>query len=320
MESKRKEEPWKLVTGKKRQHSPPDGVARRTTLSRGEYPAATTAFKRTSSGVVESSYCPVPSSEIHISEAHEEDPAKRKGGKRKGKRSNPADESAGRGNVRMEEKQPRRRESPERKTSHKVSTALDDSTIDEVRRLKAYTIATVTKGYAGSVPSKRVKEEMAAIAGPDLNLSSEPFEDGRILLHCPSEEHARMLEKMGDLRLKNFTIRCEPCTAAANSTGKAEGERRWLNIKGMPIFVRTTDMIARMLKPIGDLVYLMKGGGHYVGCCRAAVRVRRGRRLPTTLEYDCSLYEFHGRELNRRGEPPLPWDLATEKEAGRRLG
>ncbi|KAJ0983404.1 hypothetical protein J5N97_011659 [Dioscorea zingiberensis] len=49
--------------------------------------------------------------------------------------------------------------------------------------------------------------------------------------------------------------------------------------------------------------------------CRAAVRVRRCKKLPATLYYSALTYEFTVRVELGRGEPPLPWDLAPEKTA-----
>ncbi|KAJ0966875.1 hypothetical protein J5N97_023792 [Dioscorea zingiberensis] len=212
---------------------------------------------------------------------------------------------------------PRQNTEQEKISSHKGSIAIDESTVEEIRRLRSYTIATVTKGYAGSTPSRRVKEEnyiCARRTGLRFG-ASEPLMVIASLYWHPSIGLARKLENLGELKFKTFSIRCHPCTAAANSTGTAEGELRWLNIKGLPVFGRRMDMIARMLKPVGDLVYLAKVDGQYVGHCRAAVRVRRCKKLPATLYYSALTYEFTVRVELGRGEPPLPWDLAPEKTA-----
>ncbi|KAJ0964502.1 hypothetical protein J5N97_025640 [Dioscorea zingiberensis] len=110
----------------------------------------------------------------------------------------------------------------------------------------------------------------------------------------------------------SFTVRCEPCPAATNATGKADGEVRWITATGLPIFCRRRDMIARMLKPVGDLVYLAKSGAFFVGTCKAAVRIRRGRKLPTTVKYNALTEQFTIRIQLDRGEPPLPWDKPPE--------
>ncbi|KAJ0967523.1 hypothetical protein J5N97_024440 [Dioscorea zingiberensis] len=341
-EIQRKEAPWEEVRRKKQRSSPTTGDTARLERSRANYHPnrRSPPTKRTSSGVVEvcgrcrqpghhaidcrrlevcrrcerpghrEATCPLPSSEMSTHQGHGEELHKKKGKKRKAK-----NEAGPEGITQAEETVPHQKAEPEKTSSHRGSIAIDEGTVEEIRRLRGYTIATVTKGYAGSVPSRRVKEEVAALVGPELPWSSEPFEDDRILLHCPSVELARKLESMGELKFKTFSVRCHPCLAAANSTGTAEGELRWLNIKGLPVFGRRLDMIARMLKPVGDLVYLAKGGGLYVGHCRAAVRVRRGKKLPTTLFYSVLTYEFTVRVELGRGEPPLPWDLAPEKMA-----
>ncbi|KAJ0968174.1 hypothetical protein J5N97_025091 [Dioscorea zingiberensis] len=72
-------------------------------------------------------------------------------------------------------------------------------------------------------------------------------------------------------------------------------------------------MVARLLKPVGDLVYLAKDGAYYVGYCKAAIRVRRGKRFPTLINYSVLTDKFSVQVDLERGEPPLPWDTPPEK-------
>ncbi|KAJ0967595.1 hypothetical protein J5N97_024512 [Dioscorea zingiberensis] len=194
--------------------------------------------------------------------------------------------------------------------SHNVSAAADDILVEEVRRLRRYVVVTVVKGFAGLRPHAKVKEEIAALMAPELNWEVQPFEDekeDKILLRCPSEELAKKIISRKDLTFQGFTVQCAPCTAATNATGKAEGELRWITAKGLPIYCQRRDTLARMLKPVGDLVYMGSGGAFFAGHCRAAVRIRRGRKLPTILNYSAFTEKFTIRIQLDRGEPPLPW-------------
>ncbi|KAJ0964986.1 hypothetical protein J5N97_026124 [Dioscorea zingiberensis] len=197
--------------------------------------------------------------------------------------------------------------------SHNGSIAIDDMWVEEIRKLRRSAIVTVIKGFAGLRPHEKVKDAVAELVAPDLKWTSQPFEDDRILLHCPSEDLAKQVTNMGEMKLQEFTIRCEPCKAATNATGKADGELRWITASGLPLFGMRRDLIARLLKPVGDLVYLGTGGAFFVGHCRAAVRIRKGKRLPTTLNYSILTEKFSIKVQLDQGEPPLPWDLSPEK-------
>ncbi|KAJ0983162.1 hypothetical protein J5N97_011417 [Dioscorea zingiberensis] len=290
-DTQRKEAPWEEVRWKKQRSSPVTGETARPERIRANYYTSRRSppTKRTSSGVVEvcgkcrqpghhaidcrrievcrrcerpghrEATCPVPSSELSTPQVNKDDLLKKKGKKRKAKNEASPGEGSGLGKTQAEEMTARQAVETEKTTSHRGSIAIDEDTVEEIRRLRSYTISTVTKGYAGSVPSRRVKEEVAALVGQELEWSSEPFEDDRILLHCPSTELARKLENMCELKFKTFSICCHPCTATANSTGTAEGQLRWLNIKGLPVFGRRLDMIARLLKPTA-LVYTPRDG------------------------------------------------------------
>ncbi|KAJ0983021.1 hypothetical protein J5N97_011276 [Dioscorea zingiberensis] len=254
----------------------------------------------------------IPSPELGNIQGHEGEPSRQK---RKGKqvvRNATSEAQKEMENKKMESWPAHRKAPTATEESHIVSTAIDDMTVEEVQKLRKYVILTVVKGFAGLRPHEKVKEEVAALVAPGLKWTSQPFEDGRILLHCPSEDLARRIESLGEMIFSSFTVRCEPCPAATNATGKADGEVRWITATGLPIFCRRRDMIARMLKPVGDLVYLAKSGAFFVGTCKAAVRIRRGRKLPTTVKYNALTEQFTIRIQLDRGEPPLPWDKPPE--------
>ncbi|KAJ0981941.1 hypothetical protein J5N97_010196 [Dioscorea zingiberensis] len=257
--------------------------------------------------------CTVPSSELGIYQSHEGEPSCNKGKKKGG----PCVAASGEPSDRECKQEGRatnhQKIKSETEENHNGSIAIDDSMVEEIRWLRTLTIATVTKGFAGLEPHKKVMAEIAGLTAPELAWKVEPFEDGRFLIHCPSADIARNIESKGELSFPGFTVRCDPCPAATNSTGKAEGELRWIHAKGLPIFCRRRDMIARLLKPVGDLVYLAREGVFYAGHYKAMIRVRRGKKLPIILNYSVLTNKYTVRVELARGEPPLPWDLPPEK-------
>ncbi|KAJ0962944.1 hypothetical protein J5N97_028066 [Dioscorea zingiberensis] len=211
-----------------------------------------------------------------------------------------------------------RKTTAETANSHTVSAAVDDFIVEEVRKLRNIIEVTITKGFAGIRPHDKVKQEMAAMMAPDLIWKVQPFEDDRVdrmLLHCPSEELAKKIESMKEIEFPGFSVRCDPCTAATNATGKADGELQWITAKGLPIFCQRRDTLERLLKPVGDLAYMAKGGAFYAGQCRAVVRIRRGKMLTTTINYNVLNEKFIVKIQLDRGETPLPWDPSPEKTA-----
>ncbi|KAJ0980954.1 hypothetical protein J5N97_009209 [Dioscorea zingiberensis] len=253
--------------------------------------------------------CPVSSSELAAIQAQEEELRRSKGKKKQGTRASVSGEAS----ANKEDTNHHRTTPTEAKGSNNINHTIDDSMVEEIRRLRSYTIATVIKGFAGLVPYKRVKVEVAALVAPELEWESRPFYDDRILITCPTVALARKLENLGEIALQDFTIRCEPCKAATKATGIAEGELRWIIAKGLPIFCQRADMVARVLKPVGDLVYLAKESAYFVGYYKAAVRVPRGKKLPTLINYSVLTDKFSVQVALERGEPPFPWDLPLEK-------
>ncbi|KAJ0976395.1 hypothetical protein J5N97_018360 [Dioscorea zingiberensis] len=185
-----------MVRRRKHQRAPRSGEAIRAERTRNiatQKPFAATAKRRVESGVVEvcgkcrqlghhvieckrlevcrrcerpghrAVHCSVPSSMLNTPQAYENEQLQMKGKKRKAERDMGEGQSLG--NEQKEEQFPRRKAEPMKKESNKVSTAIDEGMVQEIQQLKSYTMATVTKGYAGSVPSRRVKEEVAALVG-----------------------------------------------------------------------------------------------------------------------------------------------------------
>ncbi|KAJ0986918.1 hypothetical protein J5N97_005274 [Dioscorea zingiberensis] len=186
---------------------------------------------------------------------HQEgEPSRRKGKKKKD--SGTVESRAQTGNKKDDMGISNQKKPTETEDSHNVSAVADDILVEEVWRLRRYLVVTVVKGFAGLRPHEKVKDEMAPLMAPELKWEANPFEDDKedkILLRCLSEELARKIESMKELTFSGFTVHCDPCTAATNATGKADGELRWITAKGLPIYCQWRDTIARMLKPVGDL-------------------------------------------------------------------
>ncbi|KAJ0970647.1 hypothetical protein J5N97_018606 [Dioscorea zingiberensis] len=249
--TQRKEAPWEEVRRKKQRSFPTTGdTARLERTTANHYPnRRSPPTKRTSSGVVEVSRqiteqpghhaidcrrlevcricerpghraatCPMPSSERSTPQVHEDDLLKKKGKKRKAK-----NEVATGGTTRAEETTPRQNTEPEKISSHKGSIAIDESTVEEIRLLRSYTIATVTKGYAGSTPSRRVKEELAALVGPELTWSSEPFDDDRILIFVPSGGTSEEAGESGRVEVQDILHPLPPMHGRRKLNGNGRG-------------------------------------------------------------------------------------------------
>ncbi|KAJ0968814.1 hypothetical protein J5N97_021691 [Dioscorea zingiberensis] len=167
----------------------------------------------------------------------------------------------------------------EEETQH-VSLALDSSMMKERSMLRRCLVVRVLSGMAGH---QKVREVVAASFASELRWMVGPCDDGRILIHCPSEKLARKIVEQKEISFPTFTARFTPWSADEDSSEKADGEMLWISGKGLPLTCRGLDTMERLLKPVGDLVHLDIRGAFYAGHFRALIRVRRGRRFPTTI-------------------------------------
>ncbi|KAJ0972412.1 hypothetical protein J5N97_020371 [Dioscorea zingiberensis] len=141
--------------------------------------------------------CPVPSSELGTYQSHEGEPSRNKGKKKRGTCVAASGEPSDRERKQEERATKHQKTKPETEENHNGSIAIDDSMVEEIRWLRTLTIATVTKGFAGLEPHKKVMAEIAGFTAPELAWKVEPFEDGRILIHCPLADIARNIESKG---------------------------------------------------------------------------------------------------------------------------
>ncbi|KAJ0962566.1 hypothetical protein J5N97_027688 [Dioscorea zingiberensis] len=209
--------------------------------------------------------------------------------------------------------------SDDREENHYVSLSTDSILMEERELLRRSSVASVVKTLRGLGESRKVVEATASLFEPELKWSSECYEDDRILIHCPTEKIARELEKRGEITFSDFIVRYQPWSMDIDPSEKADGETRWIAGKGLPTFGRNIDTIARILKPVGDLVHLVLHGPNIVGHFRALVRLRRGRKFPAIIHATLLQRKYKVRLDLESGQPPLPWCMAPEK-TGEEMG
>ncbi|KAJ0989650.1 hypothetical protein J5N97_008006 [Dioscorea zingiberensis] len=146
---------------------------------------------------------------------------------------------------------------PDVEEQHHASLSMDSILMTEREELRRCTVATVTKLLKGLGGSLKVTAAVAELFEHGLDWRSELYEDGKILIHCPSEAVARELERRSEITFQDFIVRFEPWSLVdTDPSEKINNEIRWVVGKGMPTFGRRIDTIARVLKPIGELIHL----------------------------------------------------------------
>ncbi|KAJ0974781.1 hypothetical protein J5N97_016746 [Dioscorea zingiberensis] len=115
------------------------------------------------------------------------------------------------------------RVAPDVEEFHHVSLALDSTIATEEEELMRYSVVTVVKVTEGIVDHRKVMAEVAAVFADEQQWDATPYEDGRVLLQCPSVKTARDLENRGEISFSTFTIRCEPWSTDTEAMGRPEG-------------------------------------------------------------------------------------------------
>ncbi|KAJ0977279.1 hypothetical protein J5N97_012753 [Dioscorea zingiberensis] len=195
---------------------------------------------------------------------------------------------------------------------HHASLSMDSILMMEREELWRCSVATVTKLLKGLGGSLKVTAAVAELFEHGLDWKSELYEDGKILIHCPSEAIARELERRSEITFPDFIVRFEPWSLDTDPSEKINDEIRWIVGKGMPTFGRRIDTIARVLKPIGELIHLAVHAPLYIGQFRAMVRIRRGRRFPAIIHSTILRRRYRVRVELEPGQSPLPWLSALE--------
>ncbi|KAJ0976391.1 hypothetical protein J5N97_018356 [Dioscorea zingiberensis] len=94
--------------------------------------------------------------------------------------------------------------------------------------------------------------------------SAKPLKDGILVVTFPLLELAREIEQMCEIKLLGFFVHFAPWTADLDSSEKAFGELRWISGHRLPLLCQNRDTVVRILKPVGDLVYLNGQGDLFV--------------------------------------------------------
>ncbi|KAJ0964875.1 hypothetical protein J5N97_026013 [Dioscorea zingiberensis] len=114
------------------------------------------------------------------------------------------------------------------------------------------------------------------------NWASKSFRDGRYMVECPSVEITKQLEASGPMKLPEFTMSFETWTPDLWKPKKLVDVRR-VKVHRLSHFGWSRDSAVRMLKPVGDLVYVDGVGLGNEEDIRALIGVRRNLKLPTYI-------------------------------------
>ncbi|KAJ0989936.1 hypothetical protein J5N97_008292 [Dioscorea zingiberensis] len=221
----------------------------------------------------------------------------------------------------MENPKKRTRPSPEPEQQGKrevkyniqhISVSMTNKMLKGKEKLRSLSIATVTEVREGLVNAAAITGSLTeALKGctskVNWNWEAKPFLDGWYLVACPSAAAARELERGGVIHLLKFSLCFEQCTTDMWPTERADGERRTVIIRHLPVFSWDHHSVALLLRTVGDLVYVKERGTEAVEILRAVMRIRRGQLLPVMLKATIDYRKYTITVDLERGEPPLPW-------------
>ncbi|KAJ0976621.1 hypothetical protein J5N97_012095 [Dioscorea zingiberensis] len=224
----------------------------------------------------------------------------------------------------LERMEDRQRGDPQRTLPEKEAgtpAVYDISLENEMMRgkelLKHYTIATVSGMKGGmSVDRNSLSAALREALGDNWEWNSRPFRDGRFLVTCPSSEEARGLESIGTLHLPLFSVTFEQWWPDMGMTGKADGGKRWVVLRDVPLFCWHRDTIAKLVGPIGELLLVDEQGSEFVDDVRAAIRVRQGKELPSNIRVGMDTWKHVVTVEMESGQEVLPWSTGKRLEGG----
>ncbi|KAJ0963931.1 hypothetical protein J5N97_029053 [Dioscorea zingiberensis] len=199
---------------------------------------------------------------------------------------------------------------------HHASLSMDSILMEEREALRRCSVATVVKMIKSLGCCEKVNAAAAGLFEPGLKWASELYRDGRILIHCPSEVIARELERQREITFPDFVAKFEPWSFDVDLSEMTNKEIRWVAGEGLPTFGRNINTIARVLKPIGELIHLAVHSPHLIGHFRAMVRIRRGRRFPANIHSTILRRKYLVRVVLEPGQAPLPWTPVSERTGG----
>ncbi|KAJ0975284.1 hypothetical protein J5N97_017249 [Dioscorea zingiberensis] len=201
--------------------------------------------------------------------------------------------------------------------NHYISLAQDSNMIAGKEKMRRFSIAKITEARGVIVDGHKVEELLKGRINAQWNWDARILRDGRYIIECPSAVIARQIEKAGKMESPEFTLEFTPWTTALYRPAKAEGALRWVLVKNLPMCFRDLESIARMLKPVGDLVLIGERGAHDTEDFRAFIRIRRPRRLPSAIHCSVSTLQHTYIVELEEGQPELPWSPHRQSGEGK---
>ncbi|KAJ0977919.1 hypothetical protein J5N97_013393 [Dioscorea zingiberensis] len=152
--------------------------------------------------------------------------------------------------------------------------------------------------------SRGEKHALAVVEYLIANGSDRAVDD---ILECSSKIAAVSSFEYVEPNGKDLGINVRKKAETILGLGRHFSEIRWLEIRKMPTFCWNRDSAGKILKTIGDLIYVDVRGGMYVDDIRALVRVRRGRTMPCIIWTSIGSRKYRIVVGMERGQDPLPW-------------
>ncbi|KAJ0984896.1 hypothetical protein J5N97_003252 [Dioscorea zingiberensis] len=189
--------------------------------------------------------------------------------------------------------------------------------MERKEQMKHYFIPTERLTNGGMpVDARSLSTALQVALGDHWEWSSRPLRDGRFLVECPSSEEARGLEGIGTLHLPRFSLSFEQWSPDIAVVGKAEGEKRWVLLKDVPFFCWHRDVIAKLVEPVGELIFSDERGYFFVDDVRAAIRVRQVRELPAIIRVSIGTRKHEIIVEMEPGQAGLPWSKVERTRSG----
>ncbi|KAJ0981820.1 hypothetical protein J5N97_010075 [Dioscorea zingiberensis] len=180
-------------------------------------------------------------------------------------------------------------------------------------RMRKYTIANIT-AFRGYVDKWKVVELLKTRVEEQWKWDARSLRDGRYLIECPSAAIARKMEKEGPMESPAFTLAFTPWTKDLYHPAKAEGALRWVKIKNLPMFCWDQDTVAKMLKPVGDLIQIGGSNGVDTEDLRVFIRMRKPWLLPCAFHCNIATLQHTYIAEMEPFQPPLSWDSCPRTE------
>ncbi|KAJ0986235.1 hypothetical protein J5N97_004591 [Dioscorea zingiberensis] len=188
-----------------------------------------------------------------------------------------------------------------------TSMAIDSDVLEGRERMKRFSIISVTEKRGGMVLTSDIKDVLSCLIDEQWSWEVKELRDGRFIAPFPTVALARQTEKKSPLKMLSFTLNFEPWTPDLWKKGRADGAIRWVIVKQLPMDCWSRDLVARLLKPSGDLVYVDGRSGEYGDDLRLLLRIRKPRRLPASIHCNLGTRQYNYTIEMERGQPSLPW-------------